>query len=150
MNFQGFTLFSYQGSFPLLSRSRESAWLYYHEVFGMSSLFFNFFHSFFFIIQSNGEGGIWPLAPLLTTYSLSRGAPSASLGTSPKCPIQWICNCLSLLSQWQLTERVGFEPTRPCGQTVFKTASLWPLRYLSVCNSRPYILCTLTRITFYH
>ena len=31
---------------------------------------------------------------------------------------------------WQ-TERVGFEPTRPCGQTVFKTASLWPLRYLS-------------------
>ena len=23
-----------------------------------------------------------------------------------------------------LTERVGFEPTRPCGQTVFKTASL--------------------------
>ena len=36
------------------------------------------------------------------------------------------------------TERVGFEPTRPCGQTVFKTASLWPLRYLStysVCAS---------------
>ena len=26
----------------------------------------------------NGEGGIWTLAPLLTTYSLSRGAPSAS------------------------------------------------------------------------
>ena len=34
---------------------------------------------------SYGEGGIWTLAPLLTTYSLSRGAPSASLGTSPKC-----------------------------------------------------------------
>ena len=31
-----------------------------------------------------------------------------------------------------LAERVGFEPTRPCGQTVFKTASLWPLRYLSI------------------
>ena len=29
-------------------------------------------------------------------------------------------------------ERVGFEPTRPLGQTVFKTASLWPLRYLSI------------------
>ena len=29
-------------------------------------------------------------------------------------------------------QRVGFEPTRPCGQTVFKTASLWPLRYLCV------------------
>ena len=24
----------------------------------------------------------------------------------------------------QISERVGFEPTRPCGQTVFKTASL--------------------------
>ena len=24
----------------------------------------------------------------------------------------------------QIAERVGFEPTRPCGQTVFKTASL--------------------------
>ena len=35
---------------------------------------------------TNGEGGIWTLAPLLTTYSLSRGAPSASLGTSPNCP----------------------------------------------------------------
>ena len=34
-----------------------------------------------------------------------------------------------ILMWW--TERVGFEPTRPCGQTVFKTASLWPLRYLS-------------------
>ena len=28
------------------------------------------------------------------------------------------------------TQRVGFEPTCPLGQTVFKTASLWPLRYL--------------------
>ena len=27
---------------------------------------------------TNGEGGIWTLAPLLTTYSLSRGAPSAA------------------------------------------------------------------------
>ena len=27
---------------------------------------------------ANGERGIWTLAPLLTTYSLSRGAPSAS------------------------------------------------------------------------
>ena len=29
-------------------------------------------------------------------------------------------------------ERMGFEPMCPLGQTVFKTASLWPLRYLSV------------------
>ena len=36
----------------------------------------------FYLIQS-GEGGIWTLAPLLTTCTLSRGVPSASLGTSP-------------------------------------------------------------------
>ena len=28
--------------------------------------------------MSNGEGGIWTLAPLLTAYSLSRGAPSTA------------------------------------------------------------------------
>ena len=71
-----------------------------------------------FLFLRNGERGIWTLAPLLTTYSLSRGAPSAS----------WVFlqDCL------YKAERVGFEPTRPCGQTVFKTASLWPLRYLSI------------------
>ena len=55
--------------------------------------FFRFFRYYIYLISSdillylatrqNGEGGIWTLAPLLTTYSLSRGAPSASLGTSP-------------------------------------------------------------------
>ena len=79
----------------------------------------------------NGEGGIWTLAPLLTTYSLSRGAPSAS----------WVLlqTKLTFNEQYEMfaekvspAERVGFEPTRPCGQTVFKTASLWPLRYLSM------------------
>ena len=80
---------------------------------------------------TNGEGGIWTLAPLLTTYSLSRGAPSAS----------WVLlqTKLPFNEQYEMfaekvspAERVGFEPTRPCGQTVFKTASLWPLRYLSM------------------
>ena len=66
-----------------------------------------------------------------STYSLSRGAPSPA----------WVrlhvklCSCRSiscpLFPQKNLAERVGFEPTRPFGQTVFKTASLWPLRYLS-------------------
>ena len=36
------------------------------------------------------------------------------------------------LGYFSKAERVGFEPTRPFGQTVFKTASLWPLRYLSI------------------
>ena len=31
----------------------------------------------------SGDGGIWTLAPLLTTCTLSRGVPSAILGTSP-------------------------------------------------------------------
>ena len=40
----------------------------------------HFFKKFWSFFQSllNGEGGIWTLAPLLTTYSLSRGAPSTS------------------------------------------------------------------------
>ena len=169
-----------------------TALLFYHVVFNLSRTFLKFFSSFiniffstafqvyhnsfflsrtfFFFFKKNGEGGIWTLAPLLTTYSLSRGAPSASLGTSPNCPrvvilpdnslhtfvffirlfrcflIEKPCalyrisklfvKCFlsffkTFLSTWQ-AERVGFEPTRPCGQTVFKTASLWPLRYLSV------------------
>ena len=33
--------------------------------------------------KHNGDGGIWTLAPLLTTCTLSRGVPSAILGTSP-------------------------------------------------------------------
>ena len=82
-----------------------------------------FYFISFIIWWASGEGGIWTLAPLLTTCTLSRGVPSASLGTSPnQFPI------IKLEA-----ERVGFEPTRPFGQTVFKTASLWPLRYLSIC-----------------
>ena len=76
--------------------------------------------------SSSGEGGIWTLAPRLTTYSLSRGAPSASLGTSPRSKhVQYDV----LIG---LAERMGFEPMCPWRQTVFKTASLWPLRYLSI------------------
>ena len=79
----------------------------------------------------NGEGGIWTLAPLLTTCTLSRGVPSTSwvlLLTSWINKFIFSYEGLAFVPQ---TERVGFEPTRPCGQTVFKTASLWPLRYLS-------------------
>ena len=83
-------------------------------------------------ISRNGEGGIWTLAPLLTTCTLSRGVPSTS----------WVLlqivdsdNLYNDRRHECLAERVGFEPTRPFGQTVFKTASLWPLRYLSECVS---------------
>ena len=114
------SLFSYQGS--LLVCLSDSLFTLPHLIDCVKYFFEVFYFSKF--KTSNGEGGIWTLAPLLTTYSLSRGAPSASLGTSPK-----FCSKSNSFSK---AERVGFEPTRPCGQTVFKTASLWPLRYLSI------------------
>ena len=46
-----------------------------------------FYRLLLFSFEQNGERGIRTLAPLLTTYSLSRGAPSASLGISPKRPL---------------------------------------------------------------
>ena len=62
-------------------------------------LFSNFSNLFNCQKNSNGEGGIWTLAPLLTTYSLSRGAPSASLGTSPNCPTYIFLRLFLLNSQ---------------------------------------------------
>ena len=61
-----------------------------------------------------GEGGIWTLAPLLTTYSLSRGAPSASLGTSPRSK-------LSLLYSGRIAYGIAPSPSLG-GQSV---ASSW-------------------------
>ena len=55
-----------------------------------------------------------------------QGSPFNLLGTSAG----WFLYLMKLITIFE-TERVGFEPTRPFGQTVFKTASLWPLRYLS-------------------
>ena len=67
------SLFSYQSALFCFSLFKISYFL---------ELVKNFFHLFLL----SGEEGIWTLAPLLTTYSLSRGAPSASLGTSPNMP----------------------------------------------------------------
>ena len=50
-----------------------------------------------FRFSPNGEGGIWTLAPLLTTYSLSRGAPSAT----------WVL--LQGLTSWIHDERRGWD-----------------------------------------
>ena len=62
----------------------------YHAARVLSTLFYLFFCLSVSIRQQvinrhsmSGEGGIWTLAPLLTTCTLSRGVPSASLGTSP-------------------------------------------------------------------
>ena len=78
------SLFSYQGS--LLVCLSDSLFTLPHLIDCVKCFFEVFYFSKF--KTSNGEGGIWTLAPLLTTYSLSRGAPSASLGTSPNRPTQ--------------------------------------------------------------
>ena len=78
------SLFSYQGS--LLVCLSDSLFTLPHLIDCVKYSFEVFYFSKF--KTSNGEGGIRTLAPLLTTYSLSRGAPSASLGTSPNCPTQ--------------------------------------------------------------
>ena len=65
------SLFSYQGSFiSSLPLSNSDILSYGFAIVN------NFFEFLFY--KTNGETGIWTLAPLLTTYSLSRGAPSAS------------------------------------------------------------------------
>ena len=106
-----------------------TALIAYHNRFCLSTTFFKYF---WHLTTADGEGGIWTLAPLLTTCTLSRGVPSTS----------WVLlqivdsnNLYNYRRHECLAERVGFEPTRPFGQTVFKTASLWPLRYLSECVS---------------
>ena len=48
----------------------------YHNRFRLSTTFFQIVLTFF--STANGEGGIWTLAPLLTTCTLSRGVPSTS------------------------------------------------------------------------
>ena len=71
-SFSCVSLFSYQGS--CRSFLSATAFILYQSCFCLSRTFFDFS----FLKKSNGEGGIWTLAPLLTAYSLSRGAPSAT------------------------------------------------------------------------
>ena len=80
--------------------------------------------------QWNGERGIWTLAPLLTTYSLSRGAPSAAWVF---LQIAKLDNSIPLRNCNQLfkAESVGFEPTVPFGITGFQDQLLKPLGQLS-------------------
>ena len=95
------SLFSYQCSFE--SRPAVSSYLWSRFIFlscdsldilsslllSVKKFFPDFLLDFFKFLtcrtaftipccRSNGEGGIWTLAPLLTTYSLSRGAPSTT------------------------------------------------------------------------
>ena len=71
----------------------------------------------------NAEGGILNPRTAINSLLPFQGSPFNHLGTSA-----WLRVILLLFTSLLLgkkeAERVGFEPTRPCGQTVFKTASL--------------------------
>ena len=66
-----------------------------------------------------------------------QGSPFDLLGISPKA----LPN--ELYVQGNIRKRRGWDsnPCAPEGQTVFKTASLWPLRYLSVSNLLFHAFC---------
>ena len=79
----------------------------------------------YFIQVTNGEGGIWTLAPLLTTYSLSRGAPSASWVLLQVSITDWIfCKLNCMIEEIRKRRRWDSNP-RPLSESlVFKTSSL--------------------------
>ena len=83
-SYQGFVLFFFWHNFFILSYLE----VFVKNFFIFVLLFFNSLYILSFSFENvknffcdyirNGEEGIWTLAPLLTTYSLSRRAPSAS------------------------------------------------------------------------
>ena len=119
-SFQGFSLFSYQGSL-LLSIKRGNLFILPR----IRPLVNNFLK----IILKKTERRRRDLNPRAAVNDLHpfQGCPFGQLG--------YFClsivvakkkEFLRILFHWcyHQAERVGFEPTRPCGQTVFKTASL--------------------------
>ena len=133
------SLFSYQGS--LLVCLSDSLFTLPHLI-DCVKYFFEVFY--FFKIQNlkrrrrdlNPRAAINDLLPF-------QGSPFGQLGYFSKLPyaiasffrsvlyyiaLFFICqdffNFSKVFYSLQIAERVGFEPTRPCGQTVFKTASL--------------------------
>ena len=134
------SLFSYQGS--LLVCLSDSLFILPHLI-DCVKYFFEVFY--FFKIQNlkrrrrdlNPRAAINDLLPF-------QGSPFGQLGYFSKLPyaiasffseaFYIISRCFLFVKNFfnfskvfyslQIAERVGFEPTRPCGQTVFKTASL--------------------------
>ena len=78
-----------------------------------------------------------------------QGSPFGQLGYFSKLPylLKVVLYQIIYRKFVRWAERVGFEPTRPCGQTVFKTASLWPLRYLS--RSAPFVVSSSAHLVWY-
>ena len=130
------SLFSYQGS--LLSVS-QTACLLYHILIDLSRTFLNFFIFSKFKNLKRRRRDLNPRAAINDLLPF-QGSPFGQLGYFSKLPYAYrsfyqkrfilyrvISVCQELFNFFavdQQAERVGFEPTRPCGQTVFKTASL--------------------------
>ena len=117
----------------------STAFIEYHSLFHMSTTFFKNFQIYFF--RKNRRYSIRfllrrrrDLNPRAAINDLLpfQGSPFSQLGyfsigqTISKSFIKKTLAQHPLIKQTldQSTERVGFEPTRPFGQTVFKTASL--------------------------
>ena len=79
----------------------------------------NFFKNFYFFKKRRR----WDLNPRTATNDLPafQASPFNHLGTSP-----------NTLNKIDMAERVGFEPTAPCGVTGFQDQLLKPLGHLSI------------------
>ena len=81
-------------------------------------------------LSSNGEGGIWTLAPLLTTCTLSRGVPSTSwvlLHVDFILPIFLVCCLPTKRLTWRaLIKPKSYNPLLSSGESGIRTHA--PLR----------------------
>ena len=143
-----FISFAYQLS---LSATR----LIYHVLFSLSTpflIFFrNFFEVFFESISKRRKRDLNPRAAINDLLPF-QGSPFSLLGISPQPEFTTFAHRKTTFTVVLkvATQRVGFEPTRPCGQTVFKTASLWPLRYLCLFTCFLKKLCSSVQVKYYH
>ena len=107
----------------------STAFRWYHRSLNLSRTFFQVFLNQFSVKRRRRD--LNPCAAINDLLPF-QGSPFGQLGYFSKLPYLLSSACSNIYRKFvRWAERVGFEPTRPCGQTVFKTASLWPLRYLS-------------------
>ena len=123
-----------------LTSRHQRTFIFYLSFLTLSRTFWNKFSGFspelcWIIFNKRRRRDLNPRAAINDLLPF-QGSPFSQLGYFST--FAWIILCIQLFRKdFQITERVGFEPTRPFGQTVFKTASLWPLRYLSMHEFKP-------------
>ena len=57
------------------------------------------------------------------------------LANRPLQPLEYFSRLIKIVCQIFMAERVGFEPTAPCGVTGFQDQLLKPLGHLSIMSS---------------